>query len=51
MKTLYFKKISLFLAALFVGALLLDSCAASRPGFNSNKSKGQKVKSSGKMYK
>lgn len=52
MKALNFKRLALFLATLFVGAMLLDACAASRPGFGGGKKKsGQKVKSSGKMYR
>jgi len=50
MKLKNIKLIVLLLSGLFIGALVLDACAASKPGFNSGKKKGKKVKSSGKMY-
>ena len=50
MKRLYTKRLVVALCAIFLGSLLLSSCAASSPGFNSTGKKGQKVKSSGRMY-
>ncbi|MEQ8324524.1 MAG: hypothetical protein RIC15_11940 [Vicingaceae bacterium] len=51
MKNRTIQRTALFLGILFISALLLEACAASRPGFNSGGKKGAKVKSSGKMYK
>ena len=46
------KRIAIVLSGLFLGAILLDACASSKPGFSTgNKKKGKKVKSSGKMYR
>ena len=45
------KRLAFILALLFVGSMVLDACAASQPGFSGGKKKGQKVKSSGKMYR
>lgn len=44
------KKLAVILTILFLGTLLLEACAASKPGFNSNRRKGSKVHSSGSMY-
>lgn len=52
MRSLNIKKLGLILSGIFLGLLLMESCAASRPGFSSgNKKKGNKVRSSGKMYR
>jgi len=46
------KQVALILSGLFIGAILLEACAASKPGFSTgHKKKGKKVKSSGKMYR
>jgi len=51
MKLKNIKRLAIVLSLLFVGSIVLEACAASQPGFSGNKRKGQKVKSSGKMYR
>lgn len=45
------KFLAILMSTLFLGAMLMESCSSTKPGFNqTGKARGSKVRSSGKMY-